>query len=345
MAGGVIDVFLSSTALDLAGYRKAIHDRLVRTKLFRCTWQEDFGAQNVGALDFCRRKVREADMVVGLIGLRRGWEPDGDAEKRSITEMEHDWARDAGRPHYIWVMPDDFPLPGNLHESDGLRARQMAFRRRVMGGGGEHIVSQKGFGSPDLLASEIVEHLMIQVVTTDLLKLIQPEADGRAAPARDDRAPAVAAAIKRFANNRDADLLGFANGLNTKLTRDKLEAKAGRPAIKRADDNAGTPFSAYDDCAKRDPANVETPGRHVWPGDPRAARKTRIPLESLWELSASFIQLSRTEQGRGNLVKAETWAKKGALLAQTIGWPEGESRAREALRSIKLLRELAPTEA
>ena len=168
MGRRVIDVFLSSTAVDLADYRKAVHERLMRTGLFHCVRQEDFGAQNAGAVEFCRQKAQEADMFVGLIGLRRGWEPDGDNEKRSITEMEHDWARDAGRARYLWVAPDDFPVPGNTRESDELHARQMAFRKRVMGGG-ERIVSQKSFGSPELLASEIVEQLMVQVVTTDLL--------------------------------------------------------------------------------------------------------------------------------------------------------------------------------
>jgi hypothetical protein len=84
---------LSSTAKDLAEHREAVHKRLLQTGLFHCVRQEDFGAQNAGAVDFCRKKAQDADMVVGLIGLRRGWEPDGDNEKRSITEMEHDWVR------------------------------------------------------------------------------------------------------------------------------------------------------------------------------------------------------------------------------------------------------------
>ncbi len=53
MGRRVIDVFLSSTAVDLADYRKAVHERLMRTGLFHCVRQEDFGAQNAGAVDFC----------------------------------------------------------------------------------------------------------------------------------------------------------------------------------------------------------------------------------------------------------------------------------------------------
>ena len=41
-------------------------------------------------------------------------------------------------------------------------------------GGGERIVSQKGFASPETLASEIVEQLLAHVVTGDLIKLLRP---------------------------------------------------------------------------------------------------------------------------------------------------------------------------
>jgi hypothetical protein len=170
----VLDVFLSSTAMDLAAHRAAVHERLMRTGLFHCVRQEDFGAQDAGAVDYCRQAAQKADLFVGLIGLRRGWEPDGDNAKRSITEMEHAWAMEASRRRYLWVAPDDFPVPGNLRESDDQHGRQLAFRGRVMGAG-ERIVSQKGFGSPDLLAAEIVEHLLAQVVTSDLIALLRPE--------------------------------------------------------------------------------------------------------------------------------------------------------------------------
>ena len=246
MGRRVIDVFLSSTAVDLADYRKAVHERLMRTGLFHCVRQEDFGAQDAGAVEFCRRKAQEADMFVGLIGLRRGWEPDGDNAKRSITEMEHDWARDAGRPRYLWVAPDDFPVPGNTRESDELHARQMAFRKRVMGGG-ERIVSQKSFGSPELLASEIVEQLLTQVVTTDLLALIRPEAaqPGQSAPSKEEQAPAIAAAIERLAEDKDVDLLALAKdpkGIDVAeleamlMAREQeLEAEARGMTVKRAE--------------------------------------------------------------------------------------------------------------
>src|SRR5436190_20354658 len=90
----VVDVFLSSTAMDLATYRAALHARLSRHDMFHCTRMEDFGAQSTSAVAFCREKASKADMLVGLIGMRRGWEPANDEQNRSITEIEQDAARD-----------------------------------------------------------------------------------------------------------------------------------------------------------------------------------------------------------------------------------------------------------
>jgi len=184
MARQVLEVFLSSTALDLVPYRDAVYARLARIEVFHCVRQEDFGARNAEAVAFCCERARAADLFVGLIGMRRGWEPEGDIGKRSITEIEHDCAKDAGRKRFIWVSPDNFPVPGNIHETRAEYRRQLAFRARVMAGG-EIIVSQKGFTSPEDLASTVVEQLLVHVMTSDLIKYVRPEA---AAPTTDSLA-------------------------------------------------------------------------------------------------------------------------------------------------------------
>jgi tetratricopeptide (TPR) repeat protein len=231
MARRVLDVFLSSTAKDLAQHRAAVYERLVRTGVFYCVYQDNFGAQNFGAVDFCREKAQAAELFVGLVGLRRGWEPDGDNAKRSITEMEHDWAKEAGRRRFLWVAPDDFRVPGNLRESDEQHARQMAFRGRVMGAG-ERIVSHKGFDydRPELLASEIVEHLLAQVVTSELITQLRPELARQDAGPAEAREPAIAAAVEKLASDRDVDLLALAKdpkGVDVADLEAKLEARAG----------------------------------------------------------------------------------------------------------------------
>jgi uncharacterized protein DUF4062/tetratricopeptide repeat protein len=150
----VLDVFISTTAADLATYRDAVHDALTTTGLFFCTSQKTMVAHDAQAEDFCRNKAAAADIFVGLVGFRRGWEPEGDNAKRSITEIEHDVARESGRRRYIWVAPEGYLAPTGTHEPEprALYRRQLAFRKRVMASG-ERIVSQKGFDAPVLLAA------------------------------------------------------------------------------------------------------------------------------------------------------------------------------------------------
>jgi tetratricopeptide (TPR) repeat protein len=169
MARQVLEVFLSSTAKDLEPFRKAVHARLLRSGQFHCVWQEDFGPHSATAIEVCRTKVESADLFVGLVGLRRGWEPTSDAAHRSITEMEYDWAAGAGKRRYVWITPDDLLVPGNLRESDAEHGRQQAFRTRLMADGGL-VVSQKGFGSPELLAADVTEHLLMHELVADLQK-------------------------------------------------------------------------------------------------------------------------------------------------------------------------------
>jgi tetratricopeptide (TPR) repeat protein len=169
MARQVLEVFLSSTARDLEPFRQAVHARLVRSGQFHCVWQEDFGPHSTTAIEVCRTKVESADLFVGLVGLRRGWEPADDATNRSITEMEYDWATAAGKRRYVWITPDDFLVPGNLRESDAEHARQQAFRTRLMADG-RLVVSQKGFGAPELFAADVTEHLLMHELVADLQK-------------------------------------------------------------------------------------------------------------------------------------------------------------------------------
>ena len=152
-------VFLSSTAQDLTGFRKAVHARLAASPLFEAVRQEDFDLQSNAAVDLCHQQVQKADLFIGLVGMRRGWEPPGDPDRRSITEMEYDWAK-AVAPRFLYVAPQGFPVPGNLRESDAQHRRQIDFRQRVMS---ELVVSQDGFVSPekrptpDIFARRVVD--------------------------------------------------------------------------------------------------------------------------------------------------------------------------------------------
>jgi tetratricopeptide (TPR) repeat protein len=170
-----LKVFLSSTAQDLAAFRRAVHARLAASPLFDCIRQEDFGAQPHPPVDLCRQEVLQSDLFIGLIGMRRGWEPPEDSGRHSITEMEYDWAKDVAR--FMFVTPDDFPVPGNLRETDDEHRRQLGFRQRVMS---ELVVSQNGFVSqdglltPDILAGLVVDQVTNHVLGGDLIDRIRP---------------------------------------------------------------------------------------------------------------------------------------------------------------------------
>src|ERR1700759_3842461 len=116
MTNQVFAVFLSSTARDLGSHRTKVHGELSDTPFFKCVHQGGLGAEDASAIEFCRSSIKKSDIFIGLIGQRRGWEPKGDKRKRSITEMEHDWARQARRRRFVYVAPDDFPVPGDVRE-------------------------------------------------------------------------------------------------------------------------------------------------------------------------------------------------------------------------------------
>jgi tetratricopeptide (TPR) repeat protein len=158
MVDRVPTVFLSSAAKDLTAFRDAVHGRLTAAGKFKCIRQEDFTGLHAETVAFCSKEAARADFFVGLIGMRRGWEP-GDADGRSITEIEYDCAKPDGR--FIYVTPDDFPVPGNLRESEEQHQRQLKFRERVSA----RIAPRVDFSTPERLAQIVVEHLLTHLNT------------------------------------------------------------------------------------------------------------------------------------------------------------------------------------
>ena len=83
-------VFISSTYLDNKEKRRLVQDAIARAGM---VWHgmEIFPASIRSPLKECLRYAKEADVLVGIIAKRYGWEPDG---KKSITEMEYDAAEE-----------------------------------------------------------------------------------------------------------------------------------------------------------------------------------------------------------------------------------------------------------
>lgn len=144
-------VFLSSTARDLGPHREAVAQAIARLG-FQCVRMEDFGARDREADDFCRARVAESDIFVGLIGHLFGSSPPG--LEVSFTEREHEAAVDSGVPRLLFLASDDLPLPPSLREPDDRWRRQVDFRERIQK---ERMVSF--FEAPDRLAAEVVAAL------------------------------------------------------------------------------------------------------------------------------------------------------------------------------------------
>src|SRR5579863_4624477 len=97
-----------------------------------------FAARDEKPAAYCEARVREADVYVGLIGLRYG-SPVRDRQELSYTELEFETATEAGLPRLIFLLDDDEQLPvppRRLYDADpALKARQEAFRTRLLGAG------------------------------------------------------------------------------------------------------------------------------------------------------------------------------------------------------------------
>ena len=377
----VLDVFLSSTAQDLAAYRNAVYEQLRGIEFFRCVRQEDFGARDAEALAFCREKAKASDLFVGLIGMRRGWEPDGDNLKRSITEIEHDVAKEEGRRRFLWITPDHFPVPGNLHETAALHKWQLTFRKRIMAGG-ERIVSQKGFESPDRLAFEIVKQLLACVATSELITMLRPELARRQnGSSAEDQAPAITAAVEKLADDEDVDLFALAKNpknidlvdLEAKLTaRAEAHEAAGQSKITEGKGelktsaeywrhigalaflhNTQKALTAYTRATALDPDEPDG-WRHLGElqyrlGDMAAAerafetvRTLGIRIGSKQAESMGYLRLGWIHLSHGNLAKAEEMQLKALKLNEELGSREGMARAYGNLGNIYQTRDELP---
>jgi hypothetical protein len=111
---------------------------------------EDFGARDWDADDFCRTKVADCDLFVGIVGHLYGSCPEG--SEQSYTEQEYEAAVAEEVPRLMFIATEDISLPMNLRESDEKWERQKAFRQRV-----SQALIRDTFSSPEGLARRVVQ--------------------------------------------------------------------------------------------------------------------------------------------------------------------------------------------
>jgi hypothetical protein len=117
----VLRIFISSTAIDLAGYRGKVRDAVLRLENLPIA-METFSALGGPPASECMRMAAEADAVICIVAHRYGFVPPadlgGDGE-RSITWLEVDAAKRAGKPVFAFLADPKAPWT-DVREQDRL---------------------------------------------------------------------------------------------------------------------------------------------------------------------------------------------------------------------------------
>ena len=106
-------VFISSTSLDLKKYRAAAIETC-RNLGFEPIAMENFEAMGVGASEGSKRKLREADLYVGIIAHRYGYIEKG--YDRSVTEIEFDYAGERGLDRLCFMVDPEHKWPKTAYD-------------------------------------------------------------------------------------------------------------------------------------------------------------------------------------------------------------------------------------
>jgi subtilase family protein/uncharacterized protein DUF4062 len=206
MPRSVSSFFISSTSQDLAPYRAKVREMIERMRETTIA-METFGARPNKPLATCRDEVRKCDALIVIVGHRYGWIPskkDGGDGRRSITWWEVQWALDAGKPVYAFLLDPQAPWSAQ-REQDRLTTARTAeafveigravqwlqeFRAFL-----ENETTRELFDTPDNLGAKVATSLIQQAVAAARAELpaeartplpgLLPEPAKAAAPPRD----------------------------------------------------------------------------------------------------------------------------------------------------------------
>src|ERR1700752_5155246 len=112
------NVFLSSTYTDLINHRKALIEAIESLDGYHCIRMETYGAREWESLDFCRTKVAECQLFVGILGHLYG--SCAKESGQSYTEAEYETAALLGIPRLMFIAHEHTELPVYMREPDDL---------------------------------------------------------------------------------------------------------------------------------------------------------------------------------------------------------------------------------
>lgn len=126
-------VYVSSTFRDLEDYRDAAY-RALRQMGHDVIAMEDYAASHQRPVDKCLADVRRADVYVGILAWRYGYVPEeSNPSGLSITELEYQEAKKAGKPRLLFLLDESVPWHRMLMDSvtgDGEGGKRIEQLRR-----------------------------------------------------------------------------------------------------------------------------------------------------------------------------------------------------------------------
>jgi WD40 repeat protein len=114
-----------------------------------------FAAREGQPAQHCVDQVARCDVYVGIIGFRYG-SPVPDAEESSYTELEHETAKDLGKPRLIFLLAEDAQGPRGLLLDREFGSRQERFRANLS----RERVLLKSISTPEQLHTELFHALI-----------------------------------------------------------------------------------------------------------------------------------------------------------------------------------------
>jgi hypothetical protein len=120
-------VYVSSTKYDLAEYRQAVRDVILKMGMFPVMY-EDFSASQEEYIKTLQRRVQESDIFICVIAHLYGWIVEG--SQISNIEQEYQWAREKSIPVLIYIIDDSVPWPVEKVERGEKAVLLEKFKRR-----------------------------------------------------------------------------------------------------------------------------------------------------------------------------------------------------------------------
>jgi nucleoside 2-deoxyribosyltransferase len=121
----VFSLFVSSTSQDLAPCRAKVREMIERMRQTTIA-METFGAKPKKPLQTCREEVQSCDALIVIVGHRYGWIPsreEGGDSRKSITWWEVQWAIEAGKPVYAFLLDPQAPWTAPREQDRLISAR------------------------------------------------------------------------------------------------------------------------------------------------------------------------------------------------------------------------------